>query len=98
MESSDAVETRIRELAGKLERFYDRITSCHVVVQAPHRSQQKGRLFEVHIQMRVPGEEIVVNRERPYDHGHEDVYVAVRDAFAAMERRLEDFARRRSAS
>jgi ribosomal subunit interface protein len=97
MESSEAVETRIRELAAKLERFYDRITSCHVVVQAPHRSQQKGKLFEVHIQMRVPGEEIVVNRERPHDHAHEDVYVAVRDAFSAMERRLEDFVRRRSA-
>jgi ribosomal subunit interface protein len=97
MDSSAAVEARIRELAGRLERFYDRITSVHVVVQAPHRSQQKGRLFEVHIQMRVPGEEIVVNRERPYNHAHEDLYVAVRDAFAAMERRLEDFVRRRSA-
>lgn len=97
MESSDAVETRIRELAGRLERFYDRITSCHVVIQAPHRSQQKGRLFQVNIQVRVPGDEIVVTRERPNDHAHEDVYVAVRDAFAAMERQLEDFVRRRSA-
>lgn len=97
MEHSDAVEARVRELAEKLERFYDRITSCNVVVQAPHRSQHKGTLYEVHIHVRVPGEEIVVNRERPYDHAHEDVYVAARDAFAAMERRLEDFVHRRSA-
>lgn len=97
MESSEAVEARVRELATKLERFYDRITSCHIVVQAPHRSQNKGKLYEVHIQVRVPGDEIVVNREHQRDHAHEDVYVAVRDAFAAMERRLEDFARRRSA-
>lgn len=97
METSEAVEERIRERTARLERLHDRMTSCNVVVQAPHRHQQKGKLYEVHIHVRVPGEEIVVNREGPHDHGHEDVYVAVRDAFAAMERRLEDFARRRSA-
>jgi ribosomal subunit interface protein len=97
MDASEAVEARIRERAARLERFYDRITSCHVVVQAPHRQRNKGNLYEVHIQLRVPGDEIVVNREGPNDHAHEDVYVAVRDAFAAMERRLEDFVRRRSA-
>jgi ribosomal subunit interface protein len=95
METSEAVEARIRERATRLERFHDRITSCDVVVQAPHRHQQKGKLYEVHIHLRVPGEEIVVKREGP--HGHEDVYVAVRDAFAAMERRLEDVSRRHPA-
>jgi ribosomal subunit interface protein len=95
MDPSDAVEERIRERAARLERFHDRITSCNVFVEVPHRHHQKGQLYEVHIHVRVPGDEIVVRRDGA--HGHEDVYVAVRDAFAAMERQLEDFVRRRSA-
>jgi ribosomal subunit interface protein len=97
MEPSEAVEERVRQLSDRLERFHDRITRCHVVVQAPHRSHHKGKLYEVHIQVHVPGEQIVVNQEGSHDHAHEDVYVAVRDAFAAIERRLEIFERRRSA-
>ena len=36
----------------------------------------------------MPGQEIVVNHEHD-----EDVYVALRDAFDAAKRRLEDYAR-----
>jgi ribosomal subunit interface protein len=96
METSAAVEARIRERTERLERFDDRITSCHVVVQAPHRHHQQGQLYEVRIQVRVPGDELVINREGSQDHAHEDVYVAIRDAFQAAERRLEERARRRS--
>jgi ribosomal subunit interface protein len=97
MEPSEAVEERVRERASRLERFNGRITRCHVVVQAPHRSHHKGKLYEVHIQVHVPGEQVVVNQEGSQDHAHEDVYVAVRDAFATLERRLEHLGRRRSA-
>jgi len=93
METSEAVEARIREKVAKLESFHDRITSCRVVVEAPHRRHQKGRLYSVSIDLTVPGGELVVNNEKRFDHSHEDVYVAIRDAFGAMRRRLEDFAR-----
>ncbi|MFQ5792820.1 MAG: cold shock domain-containing protein, partial [Acidobacteriota bacterium] len=43
----------------------------------------------------LPGEELVVSRN-PADHAaHEDVYVAVRDAFDEVRRQLEDCVRRR---
>ncbi len=94
MDPSPAVEARIREKAAKLERFHERIISCTVVVEAPHRHQHKGMLYSVHIDISVPGKDVVVDRAKPGDHSHEDVYVAVRDAFNAAVRRLEDHARR----
>ena len=49
MEPSAAVEANIREKAGKLEQFYDRIMSCRVVVEVPHGHQHQGRLYQVRI-------------------------------------------------
>jgi ribosome-associated translation inhibitor RaiA len=98
MEPSPALEAKIREHAGRFEHYSDRITSCHVVVDAPHRHHHKGQLYDVRIHMHVPGHDIVINREGPHDHAHEDAYVAARDAFAAAERRLEDIVGRRERS
>lgn len=93
MDPSPAVEERIRKKAAKLERFNDRIIGCSVVVEAPHR-HHKGKLYNVRVDVSVPGKEVVVDRAKPVDHAHEDVYVAIRDAFDAAVRRLEDQVRR----
>ena len=89
MPQSEAVEARIREKAEKLNRFYDRIMGCRVVVESPQRHQHQGKLYSVHIDLTVPGAELVANRAED-----EDVYVAIRDAFVAITRQLEDFVRR----
>jgi hypothetical protein len=44
--------------------------------------------------MHVPGAALVINRDPGQDQAHEDVYVAMRDAFDAAERRLEDYVRK----
>lgn len=85
---SDALDAAIREKAAKLQQFYDHIASCRVVVEVPGRHQHQGKQFVVRVDLKVPGQEIAVNR----DH-HEDVYVALRDAFDAARRQLQDFAR-----
>lgn len=85
---SEALEARIREKAAKLEDFYPRITSCRVTVEEMRKHHQQGRHFQVSLDVRVPGNEIVVN------HAHdEDAYIAVRDAFDAAKRQLEEVAR-----
>lgn len=94
VDPSPALDARIRELAGRLERFSGRITSCRVTVEAPHQHQQQGMLFDVRIDITVPGREIVVRRSHPRDHAHEDPYVALRDAFRAARRRLQDHERK----
>ncbi|TXT24361.1 MAG: sigma 54 modulation protein/ribosomal protein S30EA [Gallionellaceae bacterium] len=86
--SSEALEKRIREKAEKLGEFYDHITSCRVVVGEPHKHQRQGKQFNVRVDIGLPGREIVATR----DHD-EDVYVALRDAFDAAKRQLEDYAR-----
>jgi ribosomal subunit interface protein len=93
MESSEAVERSIRERAEKLEHFHDRIVACHVAVEERHRHQRQGRIFHVRVTITVPGRMIVVDRDPGEHHAHEDVYVAIRDAFDAARRQLEDHAR-----
>jgi ribosome-associated translation inhibitor RaiA len=118
MAPSAAIEKQIREKAAKLDVFYDRIMSCRVIVEAPHRHHHKGKAFVVRITLGVPGPDIVINHapkrlsaaqraereeaaleenHRPSKHGaHEDLYVALRDAFQAAERKLQDHARRQN--
>ncbi len=93
MDPSPAIEARIREKAAKLDRFYEHIMSCRVAVEAPHRQHQKGNLFHVRIDVTVPDKELVASREPDLNHAHEDVYVVIRDAFDAIVRQLEDYAR-----
>jgi ribosomal subunit interface protein len=95
LDPSPAIEARVREKAQKLDRFYDRIMSCRVIVEAPHKYHHKGKLYRIRISLTVPDEELVVSRVPDDQHAHEDVYVAIRDAFDAMRRQLEDYARRR---
>jgi len=94
MEPSPAIDTKIRERAAKLDRYYHRIMGCRVVVEAPHRHHHQGKLYHVRVDLTVPGGELVVSREPAEHHAHEDVYVAIRDAFNAAQRRLEDYGQR----
>ncbi|HTW54055.1 MAG TPA: HPF/RaiA family ribosome-associated protein [Bradyrhizobium sp.] len=93
MDTSPALETRIRQRAEELEQYCDRITACHVTVEAQHRRHQQGNLFRVSIDLAVPGDEITASSGRDPDHAHENAHVAVRDAFDALRRRLEDHMR-----
>ena len=102
IDKSDAVEDRIHEKVAKLEHFFDRITGCRVVVERHHRSHSnlnaKDQPFHISIIVDVPGEELVVKRD-PKDpavlKNHEDIYIALRNAFHTMERRLKDYVHRR---
>jgi ribosomal subunit interface protein len=85
---SEALEDNVRQKAAKLDEFHPNVTGCDVTIEEQRRHHRQGHWFNVCLVVRVPGHELVVNR----DHD-EDPYVAVRDAFAALERRLEDVAR-----
>jgi len=94
MDPSEALDQNVRQHAEKLEQFYDQIMSCRVVVEAGHKHHHQGNIYHVRIDLKVPGKELVVSRDPSQHQAHEDVYVAIRDAFVAMRRQLEDFARR----
>lgn len=92
--STPALEERIREGLMRLQRHHHAITACRVVVSAPHRHQHKGRTYHVSIDLSLPGRDVLVNREHNTDQAHEDAYVAIRDAFLAADRQLQEHADR----
>jgi ribosomal subunit interface protein len=94
MDRSETVEAKVRERVAKLETYFNHISSCRVVIEAPERRRRKGKLYHVRVEIGVPGTELVANRHPRNKHAHEDVYVAVRDAFDAARRQLEDYARK----
>lgn len=110
MESSDAIEAKIREEVDKLETFFDHINSCRVVIEIPHHHHERGNLTHVRIDLTVPGKELVIKHE-PSLHDrkkqeerikkqlniqapHKDAYLAISDAFKTARRELQSYARR----
>jgi cold shock CspA family protein/ribosome-associated translation inhibitor RaiA len=91
---SEAVETEIREKAAMLDSYYERLSGCEVMVSAPAlRHHHKGGPFRVGIRLKVPGRELIVDHQEA-----EELSQAIREAFDAARRQLEDFAREQRGS
>lgn len=88
IEHSDALYNAIREKAEKLDRYYEHIISCRVVLELAGRHKRHGKQFTARIDLKVPSGEIAVTREHD-----QDLQIALRDAFDAARRQLEDYAR-----
>ena len=84
IDQSDAIEEAVHKKVEKLERQHDRLTSCRVVLDAPHKHHHKGKLYQVTINAATPEGDVSVHGEQ------EDIYVAIRDAFAATGRQLTE--------
>jgi len=95
LDHSAALESRIRSLVARLEKFEARITHCHVIIAAPPRHHRHGALYDFHIDIGLPDQVIAVRHARSRAAAHEDPFVALRDAFRAVRRKLEDYRRTR---
>ncbi len=93
MPSSPALHSAVEEHAQRLQRFAPQIHRCEVVVQYSERRHHRGNRYLVHVRLLMPGAQIDAGRTPNDDESHEDVYVALRDAFDAARRQLEDFVR-----
>lgn len=95
--SSPQAEAEIRDWVNKLERRSTRLIGCRVAVELLHQQHKTGNLYEVHIEMQVPGGELVVSRE-PHrvqqKYAEPDLHVCLREAFKAAERQLSEYKRR----
>src|SRR5262245_20788210 len=93
IDPSPAIEAKVRRKARWLERYFGRVTSCRVVIEAPHRHHNKGNHYHVKVFMSLPGGHVVTaSRDADQGHAHEDLYAAVHDAFEAARRQLQDTA------
>ena len=87
---TEPVEAEIHRRVAKLESYYDNIIGCKVVVEAPVRHHHRGGPFKVRVELSVPGNDLVVNHK-----DGQELPVAIREAFSAMRRQLEDYVRQR---
>lgn len=94
MGHSAAIEGLVREKAAKLDEFAGRIMSCRVVVELKSRHHQHGNLYDVRINLTVPGEELSVTRTPDAHAEYRDIEIALHDAFDAAGRLLQDYVRR----
>lgn len=95
IEPNPSLERNIRQRVRRLERYSDEIVGCRIAVEAPHRRHRKGGRFHVRIDLTVPGAELVVGRHPERSPAHEELPVALRDAFRAARRELMDWNRTR---
>ena len=91
MDSSEAVEGKILERARKLEKLV-RFQRCEVWLSSPRAHHRHGPLFRIRVFVALPDEEVDVD----FQPEEEDVYVAIRQAFDATRRRIQDAVARRA--
>lgn len=79
----------VRTHAEKLLQFHPAIERMRVTVERAQHRRHHGDLFEVRLHITIPGEDVQVNHHSDQAHDHEDLRVAVRDAFQAARRQLK---------
>ena len=89
IDPSDAVNDVVQKRIEKLRRFSHDIIGGRVVLDSPHNNQHKGKVYSVAIEIHTGGKPVVVTQEHHDNHAHEDLYVAIRDAFNAAERQIK---------
>lgn len=94
MPPTEPVGNHVRRQAEKLERFFDRITGCHVTIDTPHRHKRQGQQHRVLIELVVPGSDLVVERSPFVREDEENLFASIDAAFDDAIRLLEDHVRR----
>ena len=80
----------MQERVERLEQFYQHIIGCRVTIELDnHRG---GTVPEVHIDIQVPGRDLVVNQ---HSHGS-DALTSVHNAFDAAQLQIKEYKARRT--
>jgi ribosomal subunit interface protein len=89
IDQTEAITDAVQKRISKLERFCDQIITGRVVLDSPHNNHHKGKVYSVGVEIHTPFKEVRVNQEQHDNHAHEDLYIAIRDAFDVAERQLK---------
>ena len=96
IQRSEAIDQRVRDKVAKLEKHFERMTSCRVVLEATQRTALKPKVYCIKIEIGVPRQRpIVVCHERVGSHASEELTMALRDAFEAALRKVDGIASKR---
>ena len=94
MPHSDALAAHLRERAEKLEHLFDRIVSCHVVIELSGHDHRHGDRCRFGVHVGLPGREVLVTHSAAEDHDHPDAFAAADRAFDDVERRVAHWVKR----
>jgi ribosomal subunit interface protein len=88
LNQTDAIREAVNKRVDKLKRFCDQVITGRVVLDSPHNHHHKGKVYSVSLEIHTPILEVQVKQDQHDNHAHEDLYVAIRDAFNVAERQL----------
>lgn len=93
-EPDEWLKDTVRREIDRLDDYFDRIIGCRVMVELPHQRREEGNPYHVRIELSVPGRNLVVSRSpKARERERETQMSALDEAFGAIRRRLEDYAR-----
>ena len=98
IDQSEAISEAVQKRIGKLKRYCDHIINGRVVLDSPHNNHYKGKVYSVTLEIHTPELEVRVNQDQHDNHAHEDLYVAIRDAFNVAERQLKSIDKKHRAT
>jgi putative sigma-54 modulation protein len=81
MPITDAIEQHANEKAGKLPRYYDRVSKIEIVVE----KSQDGHSYDVEFIAHIDGQDHLVAKSND-----EDLYLGIDHTVKKMERQLTD--------
>lgn len=90
VDASEELKALIEEKIARLETLHAGLLGVRVAVERPHQHQRLGQLYTVRLEVALPGKTLVVAREQGDAAAHENAFIAVRDAFRAMERQVRE--------
>lgn len=94
IQPTDELKSRIQEEIAALEEVYERIITCRVMVEETNRpGRRAGKLNHVRIDITVPRNEIVINRNPPPKPASQDLQQAIGEAFDKARRQLVELKR-----
>jgi ribosome-associated translation inhibitor RaiA len=88
---NEGLKVLVAQQIARLEKHSDRITTLRVAVDARHQKGRKGHVYDVRIDIGVPGSDLAVNHGPGSNDRKEDLVATVRDAFKAAKRQLDDW-------
>ena len=98
IDQTEAISEAVQKRIEKLERYCDHIINGRVVLDSPHNNHHKGKVYSVTLEIHTPELEVHVNQDQHDNRAHEDLYIAIRDAFNAAERQFKSIDKKHRAT
>jgi ribosome-associated translation inhibitor RaiA len=89
MDPSEAARVEVRAWLERLGPLTTPMIAGQVVIEAIDEGRRDDRRYHVRMELTMPEGVVTIGPDHPSNGAHEDVYVAIRNAFRAARRQLE---------